>query len=128
MPIPVVNALVLPWPPTVNTYWRRSAKGGKPRTHISNKGRAYRDDVIQLLLVSKAPRFGTARLAVHITAYPPDRRDRDLDNILKPLLDALEHGGVYANDSQIDDLHIVRGGVTTGGEVHIRITEIEERK
>jgi len=31
-------------------------------------------------------------LAVKVRAYPPDRRKRDIDNIQKPLLDALEKG------------------------------------
>jgi hypothetical protein len=26
---------------------------------------------------------------------PPDRRRRDIDNVQKPLLDALQHGGAY---------------------------------
>jgi len=55
------------------------------------------------------------RLAVHITLFPPDRRKRDVDNILKALLDACEHAGCYESDSQIDELHIVRQEVKKGG-------------
>lgn len=48
------------------------------------------------------------RLSLTIDAYPPDRRKRDLDNILKSLLDALQHAGIYSDDSQIDILKISR--------------------
>ena len=34
---------------------------------------------------------------------------------MKSLLDAMEHAGVYENDSQIDELHIVRSEVIKGG-------------
>ena len=115
----------LPFPPTVNTYWRHTFKGGRLHVYITDKGRAYRDDVIQLLRVMNAPRFGTARLKIHFIAFPPDRRRRDLDNLLKALLDSLEHGGVFADDEQIDDLRITRGGVTTGGEIEVRIEVME---
>jgi crossover junction endodeoxyribonuclease RusA len=61
------------------------------------------------------------RLAVHITLFPPDRRKRDVDNILKALLDACEHAGCYESDSQIDELHIVRREVKKGGVCTILI-------
>jgi hypothetical protein len=61
------------------------------------------------------------RLAVTIDVHPPDRRRRDLDNALKALLDALQHGGAYHDDAQIDDLHIRRGACVSGGRVCVRL-------
>ena len=61
------------------------------------------------------------RLAVHIALFPPDRRKRDVDNILKALLDACEHAGCYESDSQIDELHIVRQDAKRGGSCTILI-------
>lgn len=40
-------------------------------------------------------------LIVDIRLVPPDRRRRDVDNSLKALLDAMQFGGVYHDDSQI---------------------------
>jgi len=40
---------------------------------------------------------------VTIQAHPPDKRRRDLDNIIKPVLDALE-GPILVDDSQVTDL------------------------
>jgi crossover junction endodeoxyribonuclease RusA len=95
----------LPYPPSVNHYWR-NVRG---RTLISEQGRAYRTHAAWSVRQVRAPAFGEARLAVELTAYMPDRRRRDLDNVGKAVLDALQHAGIYADDSQIDDLRIVRG-------------------
>jgi len=64
------------------------------------------------------------RLAVRIECSPPDRRRRDLDNVPKGLLDALTHGQVILDDSQIDDLHIVRRPQVKDGCVVVTIRPI----
>lgn len=61
------------------------------------------------------------RLQVWIEAYVPDRRKRDLDNIKKPLLDALTHAGVWNDDCQIDDVRSIRCPVTKGGYVRVHV-------
>lgn len=68
------------------------------------------------------------RLCVSILLYPPDRRVRDLDNYFKALLDALTHTNLWLDDSQIDELRIVRGEVKKGGECLVRISEIGDCK
>ena len=60
-----------------------------------------------------------------ISLFPPDRRKRDLDNVLKALLDALQHAGCYDDDSQLDDIRIVRCEVRKGGSCVVVITPIE---
>ena len=111
--------LDLPWPPSVNHYWRRVGN----RTLISKEGRRFRKRVLATLSARKhEPMTGT--LAVRVVAHPPDRRRRDLDNITKALLDALEHGGIYEDDSQIDRLEIVRASVIKSGAVIVEINEI----
>jgi crossover junction endodeoxyribonuclease RusA len=52
----------------------------------------------------------------------PDKRRRDLDNILKALLDGLTHSGVWGDDSQVVDLRIVKAP-TLGGMVKVNISE-----
>ncbi len=112
--------IALPWPPSTNTYWRHPTRGPLAGRHlISEQGRAYRATVIGI-----APRLQLAgRLAVHGTVTPPDRRRRDIDNLLKSLLDSLTHAGVWLDDEQIDDLRITRSQAGKGGQVIVEITE-----
>lgn len=113
-------SLTLPWPPSVNHYWRRVGN----RTLISKEGRLFRKRVLATLSAQHIEPM-TGPLAVRVVAHPPDRRRRDLDNIAKSLLDALEHGGVYEDDSQIDRLSIERASVVKGGSVIVEIDAIE---
>jgi Holliday junction resolvase RusA-like endonuclease len=48
-----------------------------------------------------------------------------LDNVLKSLLDACEHAGCYENDSQIDEIRIVRQEVKKDGACNIVILTID---
>ena len=113
--------LSLPYPPSVNHYWRHVG----PRTLISREGRTFRTNVCALL-GGGGPRRPPAggRIALAMDAFPPDARRRDLDNLLKPTLDALQHGGIYEDDSQID-LLIVRRCDTDRPRGHIEVSVSE---
>lgn len=116
-------AIDLPYPPSVNTYWRHLASGPLAgRTLISRQGRAYRAEVVRLCYARKLhEKKLSGRLGITIRALPPDRRARDLDNILKSLLDALTHAGVVVDDSQFDAIQVFRGDVQRGGLVQVTI-------
>jgi len=58
---------------------------------------------------------------MRIVVAPPDRRRRDLDNVLKSLLDSLEHAGVYTDDSQIRKLSIERSEPVENGRTFVQI-------
>lgn len=88
--------LKLPFPPSVNHYWRHVG----PRVLVSKKGRQYRADVSSLLHRKQIQTL-EGDLIVDIRLTPPDRRRRDVDNSLKALLDSMQFGGVYHDDSQI---------------------------
>ena len=96
----MIYELRLPWPPSLNRYYR--AVGS--RVLISSEGRRYREEVIRIMRMSGVPRH-EMKLRITIHAYPPDRRRRDIDNLLKATFDALQHGGAYSDDSQIVELH-----------------------
>ncbi len=110
--------LELPFPPSVNHYYRRVGY----RTLISREGRRFRERVCAHLAASGIrPLSGPLRMVIEV--YPPDRRARDIDNLQKGLLDSLEHGGLYRNDSQIDDLRIKRRRCVPGGRTVVRVWE-----
>ena len=60
-------------------------------------------------------------LAVEVEVHPPDNRRRDIDNVQKALLDALQHGGAYADDGQVVRLTLVKGAPVAGGKTLVRI-------
>ena len=114
----VTRVYELPYPPSVNHYWRRVGW----RTLISRTGRRYRRAVVTLLTVMRARPLRGA-LVVRVKVFPPDGRRRDLDNLQKALLDALERGGAFADDFQIAKLEVERASVVPGGKVIVEITE-----
>lgn len=116
----------VPFPPSVNQYWRFVRMRFGARVLISRRGRSFREQVVMSLRChfdSFTPL--DQRLRVHLTLHPPDKRKRDLDNFTKALLDALTHAGVWNDDEQIDELTITRGHVMRGGRVYVKIGIID---
>lgn len=123
--------LTIPWPPSINHYWKRSANG---RLHISASGEDFRQQVVGAVWSRVArhtlPVFppGT-RVSVRMDCAPPDRRVRDLDNLTKSTFDALTHAGLWADDQQVDALTLDRRREAIGGmepgTVRLTISTIE---
>ena len=105
----------LPWPPTVNHYYTVA----RNRKILSKEGRIYK--AAAALMASNQARPTSGPYAIYIVARPPDKRRRDLDNVLKPLLDVLQESGLIADDSEIDALRIVRADPIKDGSVEVRI-------
>ncbi|MEC3939920.1 RusA family crossover junction endodeoxyribonuclease, partial [Leclercia adecarboxylata] len=114
--------LVLPFPPSVNTYWRAPNKGPLAGHHlISAKGRAYQSDACAAIIeqLRRLPKPSSAPAAVEIVLFPPDARRRDIDNYNKALFDALTHAGIWEDDRQIKRMLVEWGPVTQKGKVEI---------
>jgi Holliday junction resolvase RusA-like endonuclease len=108
----------LPYPPTINHYY-----GVDPRTHhkyLTHQARSFRKEVWALLVGKE--KFGKAKLTMRIDWHQNSKAD-DIDNRVKPLLDALEHAGTFNNDKQIRDLRVVFSTPLTGGATDIQIWE-----
>ena len=112
--------LILPFPPSVNTYWRNF----NGRMLISKKGREYRKAVADQVLIQKGAKHYQGKVKMTIEAWRPDERKRDLDNLLKAPLDALTHAGVYMDDQLIVDLRIF-WAEDKGGKLKVKIEEIK---
>lgn len=120
--------LVLPFPPSVNTYWRAPNKGPLAGRHlISAKGRAYQSAACAAIVeqLRRLPKPTSAPAAVEIILFPPDARRRDIDNYNKALFDALTHAGAWEDDSQVKRMLVEWGPVTKKGRVEITISKYQ---
>jgi len=120
----------LPFPPSVNTYYRSSFRSRS--VYLSKKGREFKDSMERVLIEMKAvylnlPSFPTERLRIHIELIPGDRRSFDIDNRVKAILDVLE-GHLFVNDSQIDELEVIRKPMDKGkARCRVTISVIKEQ-
>jgi len=111
--------LTLPWPPSVNKYWRTF----QGRMIISAEGRSYRKAVADQVLIQRGAKHYMGKLRVNIEAFRPDNRRRDLDNLLKAVLDGCTHAGVWEDDSNIVDLRIYWAD-SIGGMLKVKVSEV----
>jgi len=66
------------------------------------------------------------RLAVVIQSNPRVGKGQDLDNMPKAILDSLQHAKIIGNDSQIDDLRVIRRPKVAKGQSPYVVVTIEE--
>ena len=81
-------------------------------------------DVGYLLLRQRLSPLASKTLRLELFVYPPDKKRRDLDNILKAILDALQHAGIYADDFYIQQLYVERKEVRKFGEIEFILKSI----
>lgn len=70
-------------------------------TYVSKKGKEYAQAIRDLTLQRKAWFYSEEPLHIRILVCFGTKAKQDVDNRIKPLLDALAHAGVYKNDSQV---------------------------
>jgi crossover junction endodeoxyribonuclease RusA len=92
------------------------------RLIASPKYRQWCDDAATSIL---AQRRGFAVIpppyVLRIDVRPPDRRRRDIDNLVKPVADALVRAGIIEDDSLVDVLSVWRDAPVKGGELRVTI-------
>lgn len=131
--------LILPYPPSVNHYWgtkvvtpklskkSRSRKRMIVLRFLTKRARQFRNDVALHVLeqIGKPPEL-RGRIAVIVKQFHGPGKVQDIDNSLKGLFDALEHCKVYRNDSQIDELLVIRKRRAAVGRVEVTIRPLGE--
>lgn len=105
--------IVFPWQPCAVPVNQRTAFiGGSHRLsprYRTGLERAYQEAMRHTVGIKPD---GEHTFRAVLIVYRPDRRRRDLDGLVKLVLDALE-GHVYEDDHQVRDLRVVDGGLDT---------------
>ncbi len=116
----------LPYPPSVNHYWGHRGA----RWFIKKAGLEFRKAVAEA--VKGIPKISSF-IGVRVFVKHPDKRKRDVCNLEKALMDALQHAGLIDDDYQVDDFRIFRVRddrldgypivIQTNGEIAVHITK-----
>lgn len=96
---PPLLTLTIPWAPSANRIWRKY----RGRVVLNPKVQGYRDAVVAAALekFGAFPRPLEGRLSIELDLYPPkSKASFDVDNRVKPVLDAIQHARLVKDDAQ----------------------------
>ena len=110
--------LEFPYPPSINHYY--SYSHGRPV--LTQDAKAFRHAVRKIIAGQRLKPF-MGPVAIRIEMYPPDQRRRDCDNVQKAVLDAMQLGGLFWDDSQVVWLLTVKLAPKSLGLVGVTLEE-----
>ena len=102
--MPDSYVLVLPFPPSVNSYYGITCNGRRPHKYIKERGRLHREEVKKIVKEKGLELMANVPLSVDITLTPPDNIMHDIDNVLKCLFDSITHSKFWEDDSYVRKL------------------------
>ncbi len=106
--------LTLPYPPSANRLWTRTSKGMRKTDTYS----AWLKVAGYMALAQKQPAvIGPYKMSIQ--AMRPDRRRRDIDNIIKSVSDLLQSVGVIEDDCDCE--MVSARWVTSGDPLFVRV-------
>jgi crossover junction endodeoxyribonuclease RusA len=111
------HVLHLPYPPSINNYWIASGH----RRFISKRGVEFKQAVSEYVALHQLESFGGALVDVNIILRPRNLRLMDIDNCIKPILDALQDAGLMDDDKQVGHVSIRRGLPIADGKCIVSI-------
>jgi len=116
-------SLTVPLPPSVNRLWRVKKGGGVYKSKDYTDW--YKIATWEIALQAKF-KCVKGEYKLIVKARKPDKRQRDLDNIIKALSDALQGSGVIVSDHYCQ--HLEMSWVKEGPECHVTIIGINDGK
>jgi len=106
----------VPMPPSVN----QNTRFGKHGAYSSPKYKDWQKEVGKIFMAAKAQELPPP-YKISYEVGRPDKRQRDIDNLIKPLNDALQRAGILTNDSLVDEIFIKWDNLTPKGMVAIHV-------
>lgn len=103
--------------PSVNHYWGQVGN----RCYLTQRAKGFQ----KLVSLHVKRKDSVARLRIEITVCFGDKRKRDIDNILKGVLDSLVKCGLCEDDEQFDEIEVKRGKIIKGGLLKIKVIELK---
>lgn len=121
-------SLEMPWPPSVNSIWRRSPTGAVYVTKIAKKYREHAAWLVQQHYREIHDLgFAEGRIGLCIQFYPPTNGVHDIDNVQKVLLDACTQGGLWTDDNQVWEIHAFKHeAFPPHGKVEMEVWKIHQ--
>lgn len=114
----------LPRPPSVNAMYRNATGGGTRGRFKTSEYKSWCIVAASCIPIRMRGTF-VGKYAIHITVERENKRTRDLDNLIKPINDALKTAGVIRDDSDCE--HITMDWLDVpkdkAPEVHIKLKE-----
>jgi Holliday junction resolvase RusA-like endonuclease len=110
--------ITIPYPPSANDYYRSIGRG---RMLLSSDGRNYKTAVTYIAYRERMKQL-EGELVIYLDLFRP-QKSGDLDNRIKPVLDALIKNA-YADDKQIVEIHARRWDDKVNPRVEVRIESI----
>lgn len=117
-----MTRITLPFPPSLNNCFENIPRKGRIATQ---RYRDWTNEAFWMIKSQKPSRF-EAEVSITIGFVAPDRRKRDLDNLIKPVLDILVKGQVIKDDSDRHVKRITAQWLPAGAPCTVMITEYED--
>ena len=115
--------LTLPLPPSVNELFAEvNGYDGKPRRVTTAGYKAWQTAAAWSIKAQRLPSLDAARFAVAVRV--PVKMRGDVDNRLKPILDALVSNRLTPDDRYAWRVSIERDAAVPAGEAHITLEEV----
>lgn len=110
-----------PFPPSLNHCWGVVGK----RRFLSANYKAFLNDVALVVAGTRLADPTVDGYYVTLRVAPPDRRKRDLDNVVKPVFDALTRCCVWSDDCYVNRLLVERAEPVKNGQVIVHVGAME---
>lgn len=113
--------ITLPFPPPLSACFNNVAGRGRVP---SERYKVWTKQAIVESAIQR-PRKFTGEVSVWIGVVAPDRRARDCDNLLKPIMDFLKKSGVIVDDSNKFVRRVSIEWLSSGSPVTVLINDFE---
>ena len=100
---------------------------GKP--YLAPKYRSYLKNAVAYYVAQGSPKISTKEpLEVALRLFPPHNRSYDIDNRIKPTLDAMTRAGLWIDDRYVRKLTVTACVPVQKGAVVVEIARYDEER